>query len=351
MLAHLKYLACFYFPACVVIFLATGPHNISSALAWTTSLWLIVGADFLGPKINPRADKKVVNRYFYDAILYLLAGLQFLIIGLLLNYASQLQWGSTTDTINALVNLIVLRILVGTTSGSSAIIVAHELIHRRQWLMRLMGRLLLCTVCYEHFVISHLRSHHLTVATPEDITTARLDESFKQYWRRVAKGHFCYAWHSEMERLGLSRAKLNYRLLANSVLQGLLIETALLVAITSSFGWTASCIFLIQALAGVRLLETINYYQHWGLEQGKKGNALAWVNQSSVSEYALVGLSNHIAHHQNSATAFHETPYSDQGPKMPYGYFVTNLWVKLNNSSYRQASKKLLADFFAEKKV
>ncbi len=350
MATHLKYLASFYFPCCVVVFLYTGPHDAINALAWTMSLWLIILADFLSPKIDPNMSKKAIPAYYYDAILYALTAIQFLIISLLLIYANQLQWDSVNDSVTSIVNLIVLRILVGTTSGSSAIIVAHELIHRPQLYMRIMGRLLLYTVCYEHFVISHFRSHHLTVATPEDITTARLAESFTHYWKRVLPGHFIYAWHSEMQRLELGQSPgFHYHLLANSVLQGLLIEISLLFLILINFGWAAALIFLFQALSAVRLLETINYYQHWGLEQGKTGGALAWVNQSSVTEYALVGLSNHIAHHQNSATSFQETPYIEQGPKMPYGYFVTNLWVKLNNASYRKASKELLEKFFQHK--
>ena len=349
MVTHLKYLASFYFPCCVVVFLYTGPHTAMNALAWTMSLWLIILADFISPKINPNIREESISTYYYDAILYALTAIQFLIISLLLIYASQLQWNSASDWISSIVNLIVMRILVGTTSGSSAIIVAHELIHRPQLHMRIMGRLLLYTVCYDHFVISHLRSHHLTVATPEDITTARLDESFSHYWKRVLPGHFKYAWRSEMERLKQAQATGFFHcLLANTVLQGLFVEVSLLIFILINFGWVATFIFLVQALSGVRLLETINYYQHWGLTQGREIGTLAWVNQSRVTEYALLGLSNHLAHHQNSAKPFQEIPYIEHGPKMPYGYFVTNLWVKLNNTSYRKSAKGRVENFFQQ---
>jgi len=346
MYTHLKYLSCFFFPSCVTWFLYTGPHDAITALAWTIPLWSLIFVDWLSPKIKPDQQKNVVSDSYYDAILYALTFFQLLIISLLLIYASQLQWGSASEIGTSFVNLVVMRILVGTTSGSSAIIVAHELIHRPKVHMRLLGRFLLITVCYEHFVIAHIRGHHLSVATPEDIATARMDESFKTYWKRVYVGHFKYAWNSELERLGLTQKQLySYKILSNSVLQGLIIEIALVILILVIFGWAAAIIFLYQALSGVRLLETINYYQHWGLEQGKSGNTLAWVNQSSLTEYALVGLSNHIAHHQNSATSFHQTPYSEQGPKMPYGYFVTNLWVKLNNESYRRTSAQILKEY------
>jgi alkane 1-monooxygenase len=352
MATHLKYLVSLYFPCCVLIFLYTGPHDVIDVLAWTLSLWLIILIDYFSPKINSAVAKKRIARNFYDVILYVLTAIHFLIMALMLIYASQLQWDSLHDILTSIVNLIVLRILVGTTSGSSAIIVAHELIHRRQSYMRLMGRLILYTVCYEHFIISHLRNHHLTVATPHDIATACLDESFNDYWKRVLVGHFKYAWQSAMKRTDATPLTgLPYHWLANTVLQGLLVEGMLVIVILINFGWAAAFIFLFQALSAVRLLETINYYQHWGLEQGKDEGALAWVNQSSFTEYALVGLSNHIAHHQNSSTSFQNMPYLEQGPKMPHGYFVTNLWVKLNNASYMKVSKGVIEKYFQEKVV
>ena len=346
MFNHLKYLSSFFFPGCVIWFLYTGPHDVTGALLWTIPLWSLIVVDWLSPKTNPNEKKRVVSSWFYDAILYALTFVQFLIISLLLFYASQLQWGTTYEIATSIVNLIVMRILVGTTSGSSAIIVAHELIHRSEMHMRVLGRLLLYTVCYEHFVIAHMRGHHLSVATPQDIATARLGESFETYWKRVYVGHFKYAWNSELQRLNLTQTPVfHYKMLANSVLQGLIVEFTLVMLILAVFGWAAAIIFLYQAFSGVRLLETINYYQHWGLEQGKAGNTLAWVNQSSLTEYALVGLSNHIGHHQNASTSFHEIPYSEQGPKMPYGYFVTNLWVKLHNESYRRVSTRVLKHY------
>jgi len=342
---HLKYLSCFIFPGCVVWFLATGPHDVIGAIAWTLPLWSIIVVDWLGPKTNPELKKRIVSYWYYDTILYALAFIQFLIIALMLIYASQLLWSSSEEFFTSIVNLAVLRILVGTTSGSSAIIVAHELIHRSRLHQRFLGRLILYSVCYEHFVIAHLRGHHQSVATPEDIATARLNENFKDYWKRVTIGHFKYAWNSEMQRLEMTSA-FHYKIFSNSVFQGLIVEVTLVILILFTFGWAAAFIFLYQALSGVRLLETINYYQHWGLEQGKAGNAIAWVNQSSFTEYALVGLSNHIEHHQNPGTPFYAIPFTNQGPKMPYGYFVTNLMVKLNNDSYRRVSTRVVKSYF-----
>ena len=344
MFDHLKYLFGFFLPICVVWFLYTGPHTAIEALLWTIPLWFLIMLDWLSPKVKPEIKNDIIANWYYDAILYALSFLQLLIINLLLIYASQLQWNSSQEIATSIINLIVMRILVGTTSGSSALIVAHELIHRSKQHLRILGRILLYTVCYEHFVIAHIRGHHFSVATPADMATAHLNESFKHYWQRIYIGHFRYAWNSELKRLNLLQLPIyHYKMLSNTVLQGLLIEIALLLLILNVFGWAAMLIFLYQAFAGVRLLETINCYQHWGLSQEK--DSLAWVNQSSVTEYALIGLSHHIGHHQNAAISFHAIPYSDQGPIMPYGYFVTNLWVKLNNASYCQTSARILKNY------
>ncbi|HIG64189.1 MAG TPA: fatty acid desaturase [Methyloprofundus sp.] len=352
MFDHLKYLSSFFLPGCVLWFLYTGPHSAISALVWTIPLWALIVLDWFSPKVNINKKKQPVSAGFYDAILYALAILQFLIIGLLLHYASQLQWSSVTEISRSIVNLAVLRILIGTTSGSSALIVAHELIHRSQRHKQILGKMLLYTVCYEHFVIAHLQGHHLSVATPEDIATAKLDENFSSYWQRVIVEHFKYAWDFELKRLCLEHTPVyHYQMLANSVFRGVIIEVTLVVLILIVFGWAAAFIFLYQALAGVRLLESINYYQHWGLEEGRADQMLAWVNQSSLSEYALVGLTNHVGHHQQAHCSFYEIPYSDQGPIMPYGYFVTNLWVKLNNASYRRVSAGILKNYLHQARI
>ena len=350
MFNQLKYLLCFFLPSYVVTFLATGPHTITDALLGVLPLWLLILLDFLSPKVTIQIVNQYFSKYFYDTILYALACIQFLIIILMLIYASQLPWQSTNEIISSCINLFVLRILVGSSSGSSALIVAHELIHRTKRQQQILGRLLLYTVCYEHFVIAHIRGHHYSVASPKDIATARLGESFSSYWKRVNRGHFIYAWNSERQRLNLQHIpNYHYKMLSNSVLQGLIVEALLIMLIFTVFGWAATFIFLYQAYAGVRLLETINYFQHWGLEQGKAENTLAWVNQSSITEHALIGLSRHIGHHQNAATLFYKIPYSEHGPIMPFGYFVTNLWVKLHNKSYCRFSENVLTNFYKQR--
>lgn len=345
MLNRVGYLLAFILPLNTFCYLWTGPHGIAGALAWTIPFWLVLLADWLSHDSNPQQNPSLKSS-FYDGMLYALSLFQLVNIVLMLDTVSQLRWATQGDMVVSLVNLIVIRFLVGTSSGTSGIVVAHELIHRSQLTMQLLGRLLLCSVCYEHFVITHKRGHHLSMGMPYDIATARLGESFSQYWKRVYLGHLRYAWISEQNRLDLEKNQIVFvKLIKNQVFQGLLVELALLVWIVVSYGWLAAILFLYQALAAVRILEAVNYFQHWGLEDARYANTFGWVNNSQISRYALIGLSHHIGHHENEQKHFHQILYSDQGPKMPYGYFVMNFWVKLNNASYQKMAVRKLQDF------
>jgi alkane 1-monooxygenase len=342
MLDRFKHLLCFVLPTSTFLFLVTGQHGILGVLAWSIPFWLVLLADWLSPAYKPTPSANL-PRPFYDGILSALAFLQFANLFFMLRYVSQLRWESYEDIVISLANLIAIRFLVGTSSGTSGIVVAHELIHRTLAIWRLLGRLLLCTVCYEHFVIAHKRGHHLNLGMPDDIATARLGESFKDYWRRVYVGYLRYAWRSEQERLALSPDKPS--LIHNHVFQGLLIEFTLLILIIAFYGWLAAFMFLYQAIAAVRILESVNYFQHWGLENGQFGNTFGWVSHSSLSLYTLIGLSHHIGHHEDENKHFHEIAFSEQGPIMPYGYFVMNLWVKLGNGSYQKMAVRELEKY------
>jgi len=342
MFSRFSDLAAFILPLTTFGFLNSGQHEIAGALAWTLPFWLVLAVDRLSPSLPYEYSNKH-KPFYYDGILYVLSILQFLNILCMVGYVSHLSWDNADDVLVSLVNLVVLRFLVGTSSGTSGIVVAHELIHRSHFLKQQLGRLLLCSVCYEHFVIAHKRGHHLNLGLPDDIATARLGESFKTYWRRVYSGYFRYAWQSEQSRLKDNPS--NFGILANQVLQGVLVEIIVLVTILYYSGWLAAFMFLYQALAAVKILEAVNYFQHWGLENGQFGNTYGWVTRSWLSRYALIGLSHHIGHHEDENRPYHEIAYSGQGPLLPYGYFVMNLWVKLHNASYQKQALRELESF------
>jgi alkane 1-monooxygenase len=341
------HLLSFILPASACAFLASTPHSSLGALVWTLPFWAILLLDWFGPKNSLQSDQQAPKTY-YDGILLILAVLQSINIILMLVYVSALPWQTSADWLTSGVNLVVLRFVVATSSGTSAIVVAHELIHRPQKYWQYLGRLLLLSVCYEHFVITHKQGHHLSITMADDVAAARFGEPFKDYWRRVYVGHWRFAWRSEQQRLGLANGDvMQWATLKNQVLHGVFLELLILVLVLVFFGGLAAVMFIYQAVAAVRILEAVNYFQHWGLSDSRFAKSYGWVNRSWLSSYLFIGLANHIGHHQDEHTPFYQIAYSEQGPKLPYGYFVMNLWVKLGNASYQKMAERELLRFQA----
>lgn len=339
MLTHpANYLLCFFLPLSTSLFFITGLHSLSGALLWTLPCWLLLLAEWLSPKltVTPAAT---LPRFYYDAILLTLAFLHLLNVLLMCQYVSQLSWASLNDVLTGITNVIVIRFLLGTCSGISGIVVAHELLHRPAGFLHSVGRLLLCSLCYDHFLITHRHGHHRGVEEHNDFTTARLGESFSTYWRRVYWRHLTYAWAHERRRTQALGP------LHNRVLQGMLLEGCSVLLILILYGWVAAGLFLYQAFIAVRILEAINYVQHWGLNEPRYATSFGWVNDVWLTRYLLLGLANHIGHHQDERLPYYRIPYSDQGPRMPYGYLLMNLWAKLHNSSYQQMARQALEQY------
>ncbi|NOT85463.1 MAG: fatty acid desaturase [Methylococcaceae bacterium] len=336
-----NYLVCFFLPVSTCWFFSSGLHSISGALAWTLPCWLLLLADRFSPELKTQYSTRGAEG-IYDGILYGLVFLQLLNILLMLNYVSQLPWQTSEDWMTGITNVIVIRFLVGTGSGISGVVVAHELMHRNNGLMQGLGRIVLWSLCYDHFRVVHNQGHHQGVKLQDDFTTARLGESFRHYWQRVYYRQFLYAWEIEQQRLGAFTFKSGFK---NQVIQGLFIQLIILSLSFYFYGWLATGLFLYQAFIAVRIIETINYVQHWGLEDKRYSNSFGWVSNTWFTRYLLLGLSNHIGHHQDEHKHFYEIPYSDQGPAMPYGYLVMNLWAKLHNASYQQMAIRQLEQY------
>jgi len=125
-------------------------------------------------KAERRQPTRALPVWPFDLLVYLLAGLQLLIV-------FELARMFSTQDIFSMDMAMVIGV-VGGNSGFS-IITAHELIHRKSRWEQNLGRLLLCTVLYEHFYTEHLRGHHRLVATDEDPATARFGSSSRRHRR------------------------------------------------------------------------------------------------------------------------------------------------------------------------
>lgn len=229
------------------------------------------------------------------------------------------------DWATILANLFAIKVIVGTSSSFSGIVVAHELIHRTDRLNQTLGRLLLSLECYEHFSTEHIRGHHQNFGSLADPATARLGESFEDFWKRTVPAQFKNAWKLENERLGLGETfSINAHFMYHRVAQGIVLEVVLVGSILVFFGVAGLIAFAVQATAAVRKLEAVNYIEHWGLSRAsERRTGLSWDTDSWFTLNAIVGLSRHSDHHRCAGRPYHQLRYRLESPKLPYGYFAT----------------------------
>lgn len=307
------------FPLAVLGFLATGPHRPLTALLWTLPMLLLLLADYFGP-----AETRIVPESapvpFFDALLYLLSVLQLANLFALGRMVSQLGWSSVAEIVASLADLLAIRAMVSADFVSAGICPAHELIHRRSAGQRCLGRLLLATLGYDHFYLAHKLGHHARLGTADDPSTAFRGESFDAFYRRGLRQQWRIAWSVRR----------------GAALAGMAFELAWLALYAVLFGPLAMLVLLHQARGAVRTLESVNYFQHYGLtEDSDSGNAVAWRNDSAISLFMFLALTRHADHHLRPGACFAALRTAAEGPKMPYGYMGMALWVQRRNESYR----------------
>ncbi len=306
---------CFALPLSSLGFLLSAPHGRVGALAW---LLVVVASVFADGKsaAEQRQPAPSLPGWPFDAVLLALFALQILNLGLLVRMAATQDFWRMDS--------LVAFLLMGITSGYSGIVVAHELMHRKAPAMKLLARILMGLVLYEHFFTEHLRGHHVRVGTPEDGASARFGERYQAFFRRTVVAQLRSAWRLEAKRLGDESMRWSDpRLLRSRVVHGLVLEWGLAFAIAAIFGWGAFALWLGQAFAAVRLLECVNFFEHWGLERrGPRVSPVdSWDTTSWFTLYTLAGLSRHADHHAFAARPYQQLRHWDESPKLPAGYF------------------------------
>jgi hypothetical protein len=126
---------------------------------------------------------------------------------------------------------------------------------------------------------------------------------------------------------------------------GLALEWGLALAILGVFGLTAFFAFLIQAFSAVRLLEAVNYFEHWGLtRRGQRPRPEdSWDTHSGFTYYALIGLTRHADHHAAATRPYQKLRVREEAPLLPAGYIGTVDLVMGRNADFQQLAAEELA--------
>ncbi len=257
------------------------------------------------------------NNRWYDLMVYLVVPVQFVCLWFFLNamQTPDLSGLTVAGRITAM----------GLLCGVMGINVAHELGHRNKPYEQWMAKLLLMTSLYMHFFIEHNRGHHRRVSTKEDPSSARYGEMLYVFWMRSVWGAYRSAWHLEAERLkkkGLSGWSIH-----NEMLLFQLMQVALVIGIYLFFGKLVVFYFILAAVMGFLLLETVNYIEHYGLSRKKEDHRYervmpwhSWNSDHMVGRLLLFELSRHSDHHFIASRKYQILRHLDESPQMPTGY-------------------------------
>jgi alkane 1-monooxygenase len=324
------HLLCFVLPVASFAFLLTAPHAWYGALPWLLVLIGSIAIDMRSPREH-RQPSATMPGWPFNGVLYALVALQLVNVALLVRMVA-VHGFFTTDT-------LVGWILVGVNSGYSGFVVAHELIHRASSTMQQLGRLMLVSVLYEHFYTEHVRGHHMRVGTADDPATAKFGEDPLAFLIRTVPAQLRSAWRIEAKRLGDADMRWSdARLLRSRVVHGLVLEWGIALAILATLGAGAFAIFVLQAALAIRLLEAVNYFEHWGLERTTRRVRTidSWDTDSWFTLYTLVGLSRHADHHAYASRPYQQLRYFEESPKLPYGYFGTTFLTLFGRKHLRR---------------
>jgi alkane 1-monooxygenase len=249
-----------YLSPIIIYLLAIASFSCSGWVTWAPMIyaWIMLPSLelFLKPdnrNLSASEENLAKENRWYDFMLYLIVPLQYALLGYFLfsMHQNELQWWETAGRICSM----------GLLCGTFGINVGHELGHRINRFEQAMAKMLLATSLYMHFFIEHNKGHHKHVATPQDPSSARLNEPVYLFYFRTILYSYISAWKiANEDSLKKNGRKFHFR---NEMLQAHIIQLLLLTCIWFLFGSRSTCYFLIAAFIGILLLETVNYIEHY----------------------------------------------------------------------------------------
>jgi len=261
---------------------------------------------------------KEKNNLFYSVILYLTLPVQLYFL-YFFTQAIKEPHLTTLELAGRIYSM-------GLLCGVIGINVGHELGHRSNRIEQLIGELLLLTSLNTHFLPYHNEGHHRNVATPKDSATARKNEWVFTFWIRSYFGSYFEAWQIENQRMRKKYKRVFS--IHNRMIIYSLANILVLVGIYLFFGWFVLFTFILAAITGILLLETVNYIEHYGLLRKKRENGHyervkhihSWNSDHILGRLFLFNLSRHSDHHYKGSKKYQILESLPQSPQMPTGY-------------------------------
>ncbi|PKP25036.1 MAG: alkane 1-monooxygenase [Bacteroidetes bacterium HGW-Bacteroidetes-2] len=283
-------------------------------------------------------EKQLAVSKIYDLLLYLNVPIVFGLLYYFLITAS-------ISNISAF-EIIGLTLCIGILLGANGINVAHELGHRVSMFERILAKILLIPSLYMHFFIEHNLGHHVHVATAEDPSTAKYNQSLYRFWKQTVIGTYRKAW--QIQRELNRRNQVKWYSTKNEMLWFTLIQFAYLAGIYYFFNLITVGIAISAAVVGFLLLETINYIEHYGLLRNRLPSGRyvrvdkihSWNSNFILGRIILYELTRHSDHHYKSSKKYQTLKNHPESPELPYGYptsmvlaLIPPIWFQVMNKN------------------
>ncbi|MEM7249544.1 MAG: alkane 1-monooxygenase [Acidobacteriota bacterium] len=316
---------------------------------WTLTLpvfaWIVLPVLELvlplsAPRLTPEQEEEVRQDPGFE---HVLTGLVLSVLAVSAAFVVQVGRGALVGW-----ELVGAIIAVGTCAGGVGINVGHELSHRRAAWRRALGKLSLLPTLYQHFSIEHVRGHHGRVGTEADPASARRDEPLPAFWVRSLVLGYLHAWKLETDRL--RRRERSPWTWSNEMVRNTVVQAVVVGAITVFAGPLALGAFLASALFGALMLETVNYFEHYGLRRVQDADGRyeqvasrhSWDSEHLLSRVLLLQLTLHADHHAHPLKPYQTLRLHDQAHQLPTGYpgmillaLVPPLFFKVMNPRLR----------------
>lgn len=276
------------------------------------------------------------NSRMYDWILYLAVPVQ---VGMLLYFLVIIE-ATPYDSLEFYGRIFAM----GLMCGVMGINIGHELGHRPERFNQFFGEILLLTSLNTHFLPYHNEGHHREVATPQDPATAKKGQWLFHFWFTSHFGSYLKAWKIEASRM--SKKKSSVLSVKNRMVVYSIANALVLSIIYVFFGLKVLIAFVLAAVIGILLLQTVNYIEHYALlrKMNEKGRyervkrKHSWNSDHQIGRLMLFNLSRHSDHHYKASKKYQVLESLEDSPQMPTGYpgmmvlaLLPPLWFSLMN--------------------
>ena len=280
------------------------------------------------PQINDLNFFKKVNTKVVDNAIKAYPFIQLLIFALIM-----IKFKNTEVNKEFILNAL----SFGVVCGGTGLMIAHELMHRKDRVSKVGAIILTGMAGYSHWIIEHILGHHKNVATPIDPCTARKNESLYAFFARSIIGQYRSAFNLNTKKFLKLKA----------------VEILFYMTVFYFFSLPGLLFVLIQSVVAIILLEHVNYVEHYGLVREKSANGKfkkvtdghSWDSYSILTNIALLNLGFHADHHAHVNKEFTELEAKSKNV-ITYGIpaqlllsAIPSVWFsimnpKLENKSY-----------------